>query len=169
MYRKSVNQHIDMAKSIQLHMTFIRQNFIVVIKCLTVLLDWDLLDVAIIGTSYARKLATYKINKSLEYDKELARKMAEGIFVDIFHEDAPKPSETFTHVEEHVKLESVVKGSDDFVLHNRASLDATIDRYMENEIRTRPTNDMRLLVDFCEQLSPASPRLAHAQPVGIIN
>ncbi|KLO04688.1 hypothetical protein SCHPADRAFT_896834 [Schizopora paradoxa] len=165
-YIKSMQDNIADVDKILMHMDFIRSNFLIVSKCLTVLLDRDLLDCAILGSSYARKLAQYRINKQNDYLKRISESKGNS---DIFKHGLPPPSpplEAFEHKDEHAKLDHVLNASDDLMMNTRYIVEQTVDDYVENEIRTHMTNDLRVLMEYFEQLSPLSPRIAQARLPG---
>ncbi|KLO09310.1 hypothetical protein SCHPADRAFT_907885 [Schizopora paradoxa] len=169
-FQNSLEDCLDEIDMIQYRMTFIRKNLMAVLKCLTIVLDPDLLNVAITGKSYTRMLAKYKNDKCVEYERGLAKKTSDGE-VDVLHQGASAPptskrsdSETLNEKKEHVNLEIALFASDDFILRTRSAVEESIDRYVEKEVRSHFTSDLRLLVDYFEALCPPASKGEDAIP-----
>lgn len=153
-YNKTMREHIVKANKIQKHMAVIRDKFVVVLKCLTVLLDQDLLDCAILGSSYSRMLSIYQIHKKVAYDNLLTQEAFEHM--DVLETDftPPEGTEGFDHRQEHHKLKTILNASDDYLLKHCQDVEESIDYYIATEAFERPTKDLEYFFEYCDWLAP---------------
>ncbi len=156
-YRRSLKELNAEVESIENHLTGVRQKFLAVLKCLTVLLDPELVGVAILGSSYARNLLNRKIHPPLDYDSEIT-KDALGCFQEIKDTEGTlepeEGKENFDYRKEQAKLKKVIRGSDHLLMTSRGEVEEAIDRFLVQHVATKPTYDLKVLIEYCNDVSP---------------
>ncbi len=156
-FRMSLERHNRRIEALGRHLDIVQGRFIDVLKCLTILLDKDLIDIAILGSSYVRLVSTYHMHKKLilgghaEDALERFQELKED-------EDAPQPvsekQEGIDFKKENEKLKKLLYTDDDELMSNRKGLEKTIDTHLESQIKENRTKDLRVLVQWLDELAP---------------
>ncbi len=125
---------------------------------MTIILDKELVDVAILGSSYARLLTTYHVHKDLDYDEapvdDALRRLVD-LKADVNAPALAKDMEDFDYQKENKKLKALLRAPNSTIVKNRTDLESHIDEHLEAEYKKNPTVDLKILFDWFDGVAPA--------------
>lgn len=156
-YQSKLKASVDAVAEIRKNLLKLQDNFAAIIKCLTILLDSELMDVAVLGSSYARQVACYHIHKYLNLDDESVVDALDRFNEIKSAEGAPKPDigqEDFDFVKENKKLQTLLRSSNSQIVNGRSTLESRIDNFLEEQFTDKPTKDLQILFEWFDGVAP---------------
>ncbi len=150
-YRKRLEEFTGDIKEMERHLAGVQYKYLTILKCLTVLLDLELLGVVILRSSYAHRLLNYETHRKLDYDSEIL-KDALGCFQEIKDtKGALKPEEgkeDFNYGKEQAKLKKVICGSDHLLMTSYGEVEEAINQFLCSTSPTTPPMISRSLLSI---------------------
>lgn len=137
-----------------------QQNLMTVLKCLSVLTDMELVKMAILPSSYLRKLADDFITKEHKYDVVMADVLSR------FGDLVPKEPEAAIRMDtveqgvnlhvEGVKLSKYLYETEDYIKSGALGVEQAVDKFLvRNEDLLEHNTDVGVLMSWLEVLIPA--------------